>query len=186
MRETDKRIIGGIPHDIEPLANYMTYDDGDQIELHTEREWIAEQEPRVIRALGAYCISRAGDFLQIAQYCQDELVELGEIPKPRTRAIDLTKRAAVFETPEPETPEPVKSPESTTATEMSALEQSIAEKFAGLSDQDLIRRMERPDVNYDDETVELNRRLKASGLTWRWNRETSPEQVEVYRPEDVA
>lgn len=186
MSERDRQLIGGIPHDIEPLANYMTYDDGDQIELHTEREWIAEQEPRVIRALGAYCISRAGEFLQIAQYCQEELVELGEIAKPRTRAIDLTKRAAVFETPSPETPAPIKSPESSTATELSALELSIAEKFAGLSDQDLIRRMERPNVNYDDETVELNRRLKASGLTWRWNRETSPERVEVYRPEDVA
>lgn len=99
MSEQDRQLIGAVPHDIEPLVNYMTSADGDQIELHTEREWVAEQEPRAIRALGAYCISRASEFLQIARYCQDELVELGEIPKQRTRAIDLTKRAAVFETP---------------------------------------------------------------------------------------
>lgn len=96
MSETDKRLIGGLPYEVEPLLSYMNDEDGDQIPLHTESEWVAEQEPRVIRALGAYCMSRAAEFLRVAQHCQDELVELGEISKPRTRAIDLTKRASVF------------------------------------------------------------------------------------------
>lgn len=100
MSERDQQLIGALPHNVEPLANYMNYGDGDQIELHSERDWVAEQEPHVIRALGAYCISRAGEFARIAQYCQDELVELGEIPKQRTRPLDFTKRAAVFETAE--------------------------------------------------------------------------------------
>ena len=185
MSERDKQLIGGIPHDIEPLANYMTYDDGDQIELHTEREWIAEQEPRTMRALGAYCVSRAGEFLKIAQYCQEELVELGEIAKPRTRAIDLTKRAAVFDTPEPETPAPVELVESVEAPPMSRLDQAVAEKFVGMSNAQIIHRMERAtDFGYDDEEYELNRRLKDSGMTWRWDREVSPERVVIYRPED--
>ncbi|WOI85951.1 hypothetical protein [Rhodococcus qingshengii] len=96
MSETDKRLIGGLPYDVEPLVTYMHDEDDDQIPLHTEREWVAEQEPHVIRALGTYCIQRASEFAAIAQHCQDELVELGEIKKPRTRALDFSKRAMVF------------------------------------------------------------------------------------------
>ncbi len=50
------------------------------------------------------------------------------------------------------------------------LESQIAQKFAHLSDADLIRRMNAaPDFCYDDESVELNRRLDAVGLSWRWS-----------------
>ncbi|WP_427007155.1 hypothetical protein [Pseudarthrobacter sp. H2] len=61
------------------------------------------------------------------------------------------------------------------------LESQIAEKFAHLSDADLIRRMNAaPDFGYDDEAVELNRRLEAVGLTWRWS---SKNQVLIFDPE---
>jgi hypothetical protein len=62
------------------------------------------------------------------------------------------------------------------------LEDVIAEEFAHLNDMELIRRIERaPDFGYDDESVELNRRLGAVGLAWMWDRETN--KVRVYDPE---
>ncbi|MBT8161447.1 MULTISPECIES: hypothetical protein [Arthrobacter] len=52
------------------------------------------------------------------------------------------------------------------------LEQAIKDKFAGLTDADIIRRMNAaPDFGYDDEAVELNRRLGSVGLSWRWSRQ---------------
>lgn len=52
---------------------------------------------------------------------------------------------------------------------MTDLEAIIAPEFAHLSTPALIARMEAaPDFDYDDETVELNRRLRAQGKTWRW------------------
>ncbi|MGO4470376.1 hypothetical protein AB4Y95_00355 [Arthrobacter sp. M-10] len=52
------------------------------------------------------------------------------------------------------------------------LETQIKEKFAGQTDADIIRRMNAaPDFGYDDEAYELNRRLGAVGLSWRWSRQ---------------
>lgn len=62
------------------------------------------------------------------------------------------------------------------------LEAQIKEKFAGLTDDALIRRMNAaPDFGYDDEAYELNRRLGAVGLTWRWSRQN---KVLIYDPEE--
>lgn len=58
----------------------------------------------------------------------------------------------------------------------------IADEFAHLNDMELIRRIERaPDFGYDDEEYELNRRLGAVGLTWRWH----GDRVKVYDPEQT-
>ena len=67
---------------------------------------------------------------------------------------------------------------------MSELENEIQAKFAHLSDERLISRMNRaPDFGYDDEEVELTRRLKLGGLAWRWATVDGRERVEVYKPE---
>lgn len=61
------------------------------------------------------------------------------------------------------------------------LEKSVAAKFAHLSDEALMDRMNRaPDLGYDDEEVELTRRLKLNGLTWRWATVEGQERVKVY------
>lgn len=52
-----------------------------------------------------------------------------------------------------------------------SLEDQIKEKFAGYTDGQIMRRMESaPDFGYDDEAYELNRRLAAVGLSWRWSK----------------
>ena len=56
--------------------------------------------------------------------------------------------------------------------------------FENLSDAQLIRRMENaPDFGYDDEEVELSRRLKLGGLAWKWSSDLFNPKVEVYKPE---
>lgn len=66
---------------------------------------------------------------------------------------------------------------------MSGLENEIQAKFAHLSDERLMNRMNRAeDFGYDDEEVELTRRLKLGGLAWRWADINGREQVEVYKP----
>lgn len=61
------------------------------------------------------------------------------------------------------------------------LDEVIATEFAHMTDEALIRRMERaPDFGYDDECWELNRRLGAVGLTWMWE----GNKVKVYKPEE--
>lgn len=61
-----------------------------------------------------------------------------------------------------------------------SLESKVKEKFAHLTDDDLIRRMNAaPDFGYDDESVELNRRLDLVGLTWRWS---SQNKVLIFDP----
>lgn len=60
------------------------------------------------------------------------------------------------------------------------LEQAIRDKFKYYTNDALIERIEKaPDFGYDDETVELNRRLKLGALAWRW----AGNKVEVYDPE---
>lgn len=50
------------------------------------------------------------------------------------------------------------------------LDQAIAKKFHGYSDNELIRRIENaPEFEYDDEQYELNRRLGERALTWMWD-----------------
>lgn len=67
-----------------------------------------------------------------------------------------------------------------------ALDAEIAEKFAAVSNQRLIQRIESAAAfGYDDEAYELNRRLRLGGLAWRFAlSETGREVVQVYRPED--
>lgn len=43
-----------------------------------------------------------------------------------------------------------------------------------------------PDFGYDDEEVELTRRLKLGGLAWRWAQLNGKDVVEVYQPEAEA
>lgn len=53
--------------------------------------------------------------------------------------------------------------------------------FSHLSDEQLIRRIERaPDFGYDDESVELDRRLKPQRRAWRWSGDFHRPHVEVY------
>lgn len=68
-----------------------------------------------------------------------------------------------------------------------SLAPSIEAKFAHLSDEALINRMNQAeDFGYDDEEVELNRRLKLGGLAWRWSQDMFNPRVEVYRPEEQS
>jgi hypothetical protein len=56
---------------------------------------------------------------------------------------------------------------------------------AGLSDRSLIQRMNKADdFGYDDEEVELNRRLSERGLQWRWAPlgQMFGQHVEVFDP----
>lgn len=65
-----------------------------------------------------------------------------------------------------------------------SLEEAVAEKFAGMSNAQIIRRMEQAeDFGYDDESVELNRRLKLGGLAWKWSGDFYRPQVEIYKAE---
>ena len=66
------------------------------------------------------------------------------------------------------------------APQPESVESQIQKKFAHLTDNELIRRMNAaPDFGYDDESFELNRRLALVGLTWRW----SPRnQVLIFDP----
>lgn len=58
--------------------------------------------------------------------------------------------------------------------------------YTGLSDAQLIRRMENaPDFGYDDEEVELSRRLKLGGLAWRWSNDMFNPKVVVYKQTEL-
>lgn len=64
-----------------------------------------------------------------------------------------------------------------------SLENQIREKFNAVSTPRLIGLMEAaPDFGYDDESVELNRRLALSGLAWRWASGLG-DRIEVFTPE---
>lgn len=59
---------------------------------------------------------------------------------------------------------------------MNELEATIEAAFRTVSTDALIRRIERaPDFGYDDEAVELTRRLRAEGKAWRWASDTRVE-----------
>lgn len=63
-----------------------------------------------------------------------------------------------------------------------SLEEQIKDKFAGYTDGQLMRRMEAAeDFKYDDEAYELNRRLGAVGLSWRWSKRN---KVLIFDPEE--
>lgn len=62
-----------------------------------------------------------------------------------------------------------------------SLDRTLEEHFRGKPDSELIRRMETaPDFGYDDEEYELNRRLGARALTWKWD----GDRVVIYSPEE--
>lgn len=64
------------------------------------------------------------------------------------------------------------------------LDNILSAHFAGTSDAQLIRRMERAaDFGYDDESYELSRRLKLGGLAWRWMVIDGRDRVEIYTPD---
>lgn len=64
------------------------------------------------------------------------------------------------------------------------LDHILSDHFAGTSNDELVRRIERADdFGYDDEQYELNRRLKLGGLAWRWAVVDGRERVQIYTPE---
>lgn len=64
------------------------------------------------------------------------------------------------------------------------LDQILSEHFAETSNDELVRRIERADdFGYDDESYELNRRLRLGGQAWRWSMIEGRERVEIYTPE---
>lgn len=67
-----------------------------------------------------------------------------------------------------------------------SLDSQLEAHFAGVSDEALIRRMERaPDFGYDDEAYELDRRLKALGRqAWRWAQIDGRDRVVLYELEN--
>ncbi|QOH56209.1 hypothetical protein [Rhodococcus rhodochrous] len=71
-----------------------------------------------------------------------------------------------------------------TQPEMTPLEQAVAEKFAGMSNAQIIRRMERSaDFSTDDEEYELTRRTRLGGLAWKYSGDLYRPKVEIYKPE---
>lgn len=65
-----------------------------------------------------------------------------------------------------------------------SLDRDIAAKFEGKPDSYLVRRMERAaDFAYDDESYELDRRLKLTGLAWRWAQRNGRDVVMIYEPQ---
>ena len=58
--------------------------------------------------------------------------------------------------------------------------------MAHFTDRQLIRRMETAkDFAYDDEAVELSRRLGERALNWRWSEDFYNPRVVVYEAEQV-
>lgn len=54
-------------------------------------------------------------------------------------------------------------------------------RFPGVSTAELIRRMERSeDFMYDDESMELSRRLASENKTWSWSDDFYRPRIEVY------
>jgi hypothetical protein len=62
----------------------------------------------------------------------------------------------------------------------------VQQRFAHLATAQLIARMNcAPDFAYDDEEVELTRRLEPIGRDWRWT-QTAPPRVEIYTVTEPA
>ncbi|MBM4646560.1 hypothetical protein GS464_29535 [Rhodococcus hoagii] len=78
---------------------------------------------------------------------------------------------------EPHYPDCARSPQDSpdyelpaTSPERLALEEKIQAALGHVATSALIRRMETAqDFGYDDEEVELSRRLREQGKTWRWS-----------------
>lgn len=65
------------------------------------------------------------------------------------------------------------------------LEAEIQAKLGHISTGNLVRRMERAqDFAYDDEQVELSRRLREQGKTWRWSDSFTNSKVIIYEAGD--
>lgn len=71
-------------------------EDDDQIPLGSERDWLDLQDPDLIRDVGRTAMLRAQQLVELANHCQDALVEWCEAPKPRGRRLSLAGRDAVF------------------------------------------------------------------------------------------
>lgn len=64
---------------------------------------------------------------------------------------------------------------------MSELDDNIRAKFEHMSTDALIRRIEKAeDFGYDDEGVELDRRMKLGGQAWKWTQINGVDRIEVY------
>ena len=62
-----------------------------------------------------------------------------------------------------------------------ALEAKIQANLGHLSIGSLVRRMERAeDFAYDDESIELSRRLREQGKDWRWSESFTNPQVIIF------
>jgi len=58
------------------------------------------------------------------------------------------------------------------------LEEACKNKFISYSTERLIKRMEAaPDFGYDDEEIELNRRLRLKGQHYKWEGMSNPKIV---------
>lgn len=63
-----------------------------------------------------------------------------------------------------------------------SLEDRIKAKLGHISTGNLVRRMEAAaDFGYDDEAVELSRRLREQGKTWKWSQSFDNPQVIIYQ-----
>lgn len=72
-------------------------------------------------------------------------------------------------------------PEPAEADPRAELEAKIRAKLGHLSTGNLVRRMEQAaDFGYDDESVELSRRLRGQGKDWRWSESFTYPQVIIY------
>lgn len=66
------------------------------------------------------------------------------------------------------------------ADALTRLEAEIQAKLGHVSTAALVRRMERaPDFGYDDEQIELSRRLREQGKTWRWTQDFHNPRIVV-------
>lgn len=96
MSELDRKVLGGIPYNLEPLERYFLDENGEQLEMFCVSDVLEEQQELTVRRLGAYFIRRAQQYLNWAELCKDELVDRGSVPHPRYRAIDLGPRELIF------------------------------------------------------------------------------------------
>lgn len=63
---------------------------------------------------------------------------------------------------------------------MDDLQEAVRKKFQHLSTGKLIERMNAaPDFGYDDESIELRRRLALQGKRWRWNKHDRIEIIDA-------
>lgn len=64
------------------------------------------------------------------------------------------------------------------------LEESIKKRFIGYSTSRLVKRMEdAEDFGYDDEEIELRRRLRKTNQDWKWNDSLSNPKIIIYTKE---